>query len=208
MVKEIYIIRHGETELNRQGIVQGRGINADLNDLGRAQAEAFYQLYKEVPFDKIYTSDLKRTWQTVQKFIDSGLPWEKLSGLDELAWGIWEGQPNTEEAREAFRNMLQCWEDGNFTAHFEGGESVQDVYERLKEPMRILMTRPEEKKVLLCMHGRAMRIFLCLLTGKPLNEMTDFPHQNTVLYKVGFEEGKFVVLDFNNVAHLENLQTV
>lgn len=205
MVKEIYIIRHGETELNRQGIVQGRGINSDLNDLGRAQAEAFYQTYKNVPFDKIYTSDLKRTWQTVQKFIDSGLPWEKLSGLDELAWGVWEGKPNTEDARDAFREMLQSWQDGNYTAHFEGGESVQDVYERLKQPMEVLMSTPEEKTVLLCMHGRAMRVFLCLLLGKPLSEMTEFPHQNTVLYKLGFEDGKFTVLEFNSAVHLDGL---
>jgi len=204
-MKEIYIIRHGETELNRKGIVQGRGINSDLNDLGRAQAEAFYQKYKEIPFDKIYTSDLKRTWQTVQKFIDAKLPWEKLSGLDELAWGVWEGKPNTEDARDAFREMLQSWENGDYTAHFEGGESVQDVYERLKQPMEVLMTRPEEKTVLLCMHGRAIRVFLCLLLGKPLSEMTEFPHQNTVLYKIGFEEGKFTVLEFNSAVHLDGL---
>jgi len=204
-MKEIYIIRHGETELNRQGIVQGRGINSDLNDLGRAQAEAFYQKYKEIPFDKIYTSDLKRTWQTVQKFIDAKLPWEKLSGLDELAWGVWEGKPNTEDAREAFREMLQSWENGDYTAHFEGGESVQDVYERLKQPMEVLMTRPEEKTVLLCMHGRAMRVFLCLLLDKPLSLMTEFPHQNTVLYKMGFEDGKFTVLEFNSAVHLDSL---
>ena len=204
-MKEIYIIRHGETELNRQGIVQGRGINSDLNDLGRAQAEAFYQTYKNVPFDRIYTSDLKRTWQTVQKFIDAELPWEKLSGLDELAWGVWEGKPNTEDARDAFRDMLQSWQDGDYTAHFEGGESVQDVYERLKQPMEVLMSRPEEKTVLLCMHGRAMRVFLCLLLGKPLNEMTEFPHQNTVLYKIGLENGKFSVLEFNSAVHLDGL---
>lgn len=204
-MKEIYIIRHGETELNRQGIVQGRGINSDLNDLGRAQAAAFYQKYKDVPFDKIYTSDLKRTWQTVQRFIDAKLPWEKLSGLDELAWGIWEGKPNTEEAREAFREMLQSWENGDYSAHFEGGESVQDVYERLKQPMEVLMTRPEEKTVLLCMHGRAMRVFLCLLLKKTLSEMTEFPHQNTVLYKMGFEDGKFTVLEFNSAVHLDGL---
>ncbi|WP_131537897.1 histidine phosphatase family protein [Pedobacter nototheniae] len=204
-MKEIYIIRHGETELNRQGIVQGRGINSDLNDMGRAQAEAFYQTYKDVSFDKIYTSTLKRTHQTVQKFIDSGLPWAQLSGLDELAWGIWEGKPNSEAAREAFREMLECWQNGNYTAHFEGGESVQDVYERLKEPKQILASKPDEKTILLCMHGRAMRVFLCLLTGKPLSEMTEFPHQNTVLYKIGFENGQFSIIDFNNTVHLDQL---
>lgn len=207
-MKHIYIIRHGETELNKQGIVQGKGVNSDLNDTGRAQATAFYQLYKDVPFDKIYTSDLKRTWQTVQRFIDLGLPWEKLSGLDELAWGIWEGKSNSDDSREAFRSMLQSWQDGDYTTHFEGGESVQDVYERLKEPMKYLSTRPEEKTVLLCMHGRAMRVFLCLLMNKPLSEMTDFPHQNTVLYKIGFENGTFSILEFNNAVHLDKLPTV
>ncbi|WP_316803585.1 histidine phosphatase family protein [Pedobacter nototheniae] len=204
-MKEIYIIRHGETELNRQGIVQGRGINSDLNDTGRAQAEAFYQTYKEVKFDKIYTSTLKRTHQTVQKFIDSGLPWEQLAGLDELAWGIWEGKPNSEAAREAFREMLECWQEGNYTAHFEDGESVQDVYERLKEPMEILASKPNEQTILLCMHGRAMRVFLCLLTGKPLSEMTEFPHQNTVLYKIGFENNQFNIIEFNSTVHLDGL---
>jgi len=207
-MKEIYIIRHGETELNKQGIVQGRGINSDLNEVGRAQAEAFYQAYKNIPFDKIYTSKLKRTWQTVQKFIDSGLPWEQLSGLDELAWGIWEGKPNNEDSREAFRHLLQAWQDGNYNEHFENGESALDVYERLKVPMRILMSRPEEKTVLLCMHGRAMRIFLCLLTQKPLMEMTDFPHQNTVLYKIGFENDQFTIIDFNNISHLDHLPQI
>lgn len=204
-MKQIYIIRHGETELNRQGIVQGRGINSDLNDTGRAQAEAFYQKYIDIPFDKIYTSSLKRTWQTVQKFIDSKLPWEQLTGLDELAWGVWEGKANTEDSRDAFRLMLETWQQGDYTAHFDGGESVQDVYNRLKEPMQILMSRPEEETILLCMHGRAMRVFLCLLLNKPLSEMTEFPHQNTVLYKVGFENGKFSMLEFNNASHLEGL---
>jgi len=204
-MKQIYIIRHGETELNRQGIVQGRGINSDLNDTGRTQAEAFYQKYKDVSFDKIYTSYLKRTWQTVQRFIDSGLPWEKVSGLDELAWGVWEGKPNTEESREAFREMLETWQNGDYSAHFEGGESVQDVYDRLKAPMNLLASRPEEETVLVCMHGRAMRVFLCLLLGMPLKQMTEFPHQNTVLYKMGFENGKFSVLEFNSAIHLDGL---
>ena len=70
------MIRHGETEYNRQGIVQGSGIDADLNETGRNQAEAFYQKYKDIPFDKVYTSALVRTHQTVEKFIEAGIPHE------------------------------------------------------------------------------------------------------------------------------------
>src|SRR6201985_2209086 len=99
--KTLYIVRHGQTDLNKQGIVQGRGMNTDLNDEGRMQALQFFEAYKGVPFDKIYISKLKRTQQSIQQFIDLGIPFEKLAGLDELAWGIHEGQPATTENKAA-----------------------------------------------------------------------------------------------------------
>jgi phosphoserine phosphatase len=204
-MKELYIIRHGETELNRLGIVQGRGIDSDLNDTGRAQAAAFYELYKDIKFDKIYTSKLKRTHQTVHRFIESGLPWEQLAGLDELAWGVWEGQPNTEEARAVFKEIIEKWTGGNYEAKFEGGESPNDVLFRLKEAMGVIESRPEEQRVLICMHGRAMRLLLCLLAEKPLAEMVDFPHQNTTLYQINFNGSHYEIIEFNNTEHLKAL---
>lgn len=204
-MKELYIIRHGETELNRLGIVQGRGVDSDLNDTGRAQAAAFFKHYATVDFDKIYTSALKRTQQTVQQFIDLDLPWEKQEGLDELAWGLWEGQPNTEAARHAFKEMVELWQGGNYEAKFEGGESPNEVSGRLLETMELIKSRTDEKRILICMHGRAMRLLLCLLLEKPLSEMSDFPHQNTTLYKMSYTDGKFAVIDFNNTDHLKDL---
>src|ERR1700753_145762 len=104
--KTLYIVRHGQTDLNKQGIVQGRGMNTDLNDEGRHQAGQFFEAYKSVPFDKIYISELKRTQQSIQQFIDLGIPYEKLEGLDELAWGILEGQPSTAENKMAFMHLI------------------------------------------------------------------------------------------------------
>ncbi|WP_379091755.1 histidine phosphatase family protein [Pedobacter sp. UC225_65] len=204
-MKELYIIRHGETELNRLGIVQGRGVDSDLNDTGRAQAAAFFNHYSTVAFDKIYTSALKRTHQTVRQFIELGLPWEQHEGLDELAWGLWEGQPNTEAARHAFREMVELWQGGNYEAKFEGGESPNDVSLRLQETVALIKSRTGEKRILICMHGRAMRLLLCLLLEKPLSEMGDFPHQNTTLYKMSYTDGQFAVIDFNNTDHLKDL---
>jgi broad specificity phosphatase PhoE len=202
-MKEIYIIRHGETELNRLGIVQGRGVDSDLNDTGRAQAAAFYNHYKDIQFDKIYTSVLKRTHQTVKEFIDLGLPWEQHTGLDELAWGLWEGQPNTPEARHAFLEIVEKWQGGNYEAKFEGGESPNDVSLRMNETIELIKSRTDEKRILVCMHGRAMRLLLCMLLDKPFSEMVDFPHQNTTLYKISFDDGHFSVIDFNNTNHLK-----
>lgn len=203
MDKEIYIIRHGETELNKLGIVQGRGINSDLNDTGRSQAAAFYARYKYVPFEKVYTSKLKRTHQTVQGFIDAGIQWEQVAGLDELAWGKWEGKPNDDNAMAAFKAIVQAWNDGDYDAHFEGGESPNEVLVRLSEAIDLIKSRKDEKLILICMHGRAMRLLLCLLMNKPLSEMGDFPHQNTTLYKVELTGDEFSITEFNNTDHLK-----
>ncbi|MES2426522.1 MAG: histidine phosphatase family protein [Bacteroidota bacterium] len=204
MIKTLYIVRHGQTDLNKQGIVQGRGKNTDLNDEGRKQASQFYEAYKSVPFNKIYISELKRTQQSIQQFIDLGIPYQKLSGLDELAWGIYEGMPNTPDTKAAFLTLMRDWVAGKLDSKFENGESPNEVRLRQLEALQIIMSHTEEEEVLICMHGRAMRLFLCLLTGKPLTEMDAFPHQNLVLYKVIFDGDRFEIVDFNNADHLKH----
>lgn len=202
--KTLYIVRHGQTDLNKQGIVQGRGKDTDLNDEGRRQAGLFYEAYKAVPFDKIYISELKRTQQSIQQFIDLGIPYQKLAGLDELAWGIYEGQPATTENKAAFLDLMRNWLDGNLDTKFEGGESPNDVKERQLQALETIMAHPEEKNVLVCMHGRALRLLMCILTGLPLTQMDTFPHQNLVLYKVTYDGSKFTIVEANNALHLKN----
>lgn len=204
MIKTLYIVRHGQTDLNKQGIVQGRGRDTDLNEEGRHQANQFYNAYKTVAFDKIYISELKRTQQSIQQFIDLGIPYEKLSGLDELAWGIYEGQPSSPETKAAFLQIMRDWVAGRLDSKFENGESPNEVRLRQLEALSIIMSHTEEEQVLICMHGRAMRLFLCLLTGRPLTDMDNFPHQNLVLYKVTFDGDKFDIAEFNNAEHLKH----
>ncbi len=202
ILKTLYIVRLGQTELNKLGIVQGRGRDTDLNDEGRRQAGQFFDAYRTVPFDKIYISKLKRTRQSIQQFIDLGIPYEKLSGLDELAWGVLEGQPSTPANRAAFLKLIRNWLAGKLDTKFEGGESPNEVKERQLEALKTIMSHPEEKNVLICMHGRAMRLFMCVLLNKPLTEMETFPHQNLVLYKVTWDGSKYEIVDFNNAQHL------
>ncbi|MGI4728866.1 MAG: histidine phosphatase family protein [Janthinobacterium lividum] len=203
--KTLYIIRHGETDLNKAGIVQGRGMDTNLNETGRKQGESFYRAYKNVNFDKIYTSVLKRTHQTVKGFIDSGIPWEQLSGLDEMAWGDYEGKAVSEETRGRFKKIMQSWKNGDLDVRFENGESPNEVLIRQKEAMKVIMSHPEESTILICMHGRAMRLLLCLLSNLPLTEMDNYPHRNTTLYRVNFDGEKFHIVDFNNTDHLKFL---
>lgn len=181
--KELYIIRHGQTELNRLGLVQGSGVDADLNETGREQSRRFFLKYASAGFDKVYTSALRRSQQSVEKFIQLGLPTEALADLNEISWGNKEGKPISPEENELYYQMLERWGQGETHLPFAGGESPDQVGERLFRALSHVLSKPEEKKVLICMHGRAMRILLCLLLRYPLSSMEGFPHQNLCLYK-------------------------
>lgn len=203
-MKEIYIIRHGETDFNKQGIIQGRGVNADLNEKGHSQALLFFKAYHHISFDKVYTSTLKRTHQTVQYFLDNGISWDQHEGLDELDWGIYEGKAADKEMRTQFHQLIQNWTAGEFLTKFPGGESPIEVVERQKKALKHIMSNTNEQKVLICMHGRAMRLFLCTLLNRTLDEMESFPHTNLSLYRLSFDGQSFQLIDFNNTDHLND----
>jgi probable phosphoglycerate mutase len=203
--KILYIIRHGQTDLNKAGIVQGRGVDSPLNEMGHLQAMAFYQRYAQEGFDKIYTSTLQRTHQTVAPFCADGVPCQSLQGLDEIGWGIYEGQVQTPTILEGFNKLILQWSTGDLDAAVEQGESPNQLLVRQKEVLSFLMDQHHEKKVLICMHGRALRIFLCLLLNMSASEMDQFPHTNTALYKVGVKNGKFILLENYNIEHLKGI---
>ncbi len=205
MTKKIYITRHGQTDYNKRGVVQGSGIDADLNETGLAQADAFYQAFKDHPFDKLYVSGLKRTYQSMAQFIEDGLAYEKVPELNEISWGIREGIPVDEEGNRYYFNMIDGWKKGDTHLSIEGGESPNDVAQRMRIGIDKIMANTEEKEVLICMHGRSMRILLTILLNYPLHAMDVFEHKNLCLYELEFTGSMFKINRYNQTSHLNGL---
>ena len=201
--KKVYIVRHGQTDFNARGIVQGSGVDSSLNEKGKAQAEAFYQAYKHIPFDKVYTSVLKRTHESVARFIECGIPTEALKGLNEISWGKKEGQPITPEEDKYYHHMLREWQRGDTSLRIEGGESPDDVIKRMKPAVEHILSHPEERNIIICMHGRAIRILLCHLLNYPLKSMDMFEHENCCVYILNYTGSMFSVELYNSTAHLK-----
>lgn len=203
--KKIYLVRHGQTDYNLQGVVQGSGIDAPINATGRAQAEAFFRTYRSVPFDRVYHSALLRTRQSVQGFIDLGLPTCMLPELNEISWGDFEGTPMTPEEGQYYQFMLHQWQLGNLDYAIAGGESPNAVAERLSKALEILL-KDSGKTLLVCMHGRAMRIFLSILCQTDLKDMDQYEHNNLCLYLLEQNsETTFSILKHNDQDHLRGL---
>jgi probable phosphoglycerate mutase len=201
-MKKIYIIRHGETEFNKLSIVQGQGVDTSLNETGFNQGIKFFEKYKNIPFDKIYVSNLQRTQQTIQSFIDLGIPFQKLGGLNEISWGDFEGKAQDFKEREFYQFAVNSWNNGNYDVAVANGETPNQMQARQKEALKIIMANEQEKTILICMHGRAMKSLICTLLNEPLKHMDNYEHRNTCLYLFNFDGKKFSLELANDVSHL------
>lgn len=102
-----------------------------------------------------------------------------------------------------YHHMLEEWQRGNTSLRIEGGESPDDVIVRMTPAVDYIMKQREEGTVLICMHGRAIRILMCHLMNYPLRCMDMFEHQNLCLYVLNYTGAMFSVEKYNDVAHLK-----
>jgi probable phosphoglycerate mutase len=209
MSQMLYLLRHGQTDFNLQDKVQGSGHDTSLNETGKAQALAFHRHYEGEPFDAFYCSMLQRSRQTLDPFLQDsqyqGIPLHQRVGLNEFNWGIFEG--NSFVAFDAvYRRLVGDWKAGKEDAAPPGGDSPAMVTARM-QPVVDELKQGTYQRPLICLHGRALRLLLCLLTGKPSSAMDDFDHSNLCLY-VMLRVGDFYeVVQANDTTHLEGLQS-
>jgi len=202
--KTIYLIRHGQTDYNLRGIIQGSGVDSDINETGKKQAQSFFEYYQDIPFDQIYASELKRTQQSVEPFSRIGKAPIIVPEFNEINWGIFEGLESTIERHEIYKRIITSWKQGNFDEVVENGESPLDMINRQRIGLEKLMSKRDEETILICSHGRAMRSFLCLLTGTDLSSMDRFAHSNLCLYILEHTGNmEFKIRTRNSVEHLK-----
>jgi len=204
---KLYLIRHGETDYNRQGIVQGGGIDSDLNDMGRQQALAFFKHYAHLSFDAVYASGLKRTHQTLAPWLEQER-YQLLTSpaINEFSWGWMEGKKPSKEMQKEFYALKEAWNNGDFDKGIEGGESPNSAWKRIKPFFDDVQQKHQGQQILVCSHGRTNRIILTQLLGLGMERMGDFNHSNTGLNILNFDQGGKVSAErINHTGHLETI---
>ena len=195
----LYIIRHAETEYNKKGIIQGSEVDSDINSTGDKQSESFYNYYKNIKFDKIYVSALKRTFQTVGRFIDNGTPYEKIIEFNEISWGVNQGK---NDDLEDYKILIDTWLAGDLDNKFDEGESPNEMSERLVNGFNKVL-KDNHDIVLMCIHGRALRILLSKIIDNDLTKMDRYIHSNTGLYIIDYINEEFKIVEMNSRKHIE-----
>jgi len=202
----LYLVRHGETEYNRRGVVQGGGIDSTLNETGVSQAEALADRLSAVPVDTVYASTMRRAKQTAAVVAGPHEPVSRtyLRDLAEMDWGVFEGEPPSSEREEAMGAVKDRWRQGEYDHRVDGGESIRDVEARAHRAMDHIVTRERGSTVVVVTHGRYLRVLLgSLLDNYGLGDMHRLDHDNTCVNRIVHAEGQFRADLLNCTAHLE-----
>lgn len=205
----LYLARHGETEYNRLRIMQGRQINASLNEAGRDQARYLADRFTDTPLNAIYASTLVRAIQTAGTVAEkqpAPLSVRCLPEFDEMSWGRYEGMPPSLELEDMLHRAFGWWEAGDFASRVEGGESILDVQQRAMSGLQSLLKRHDGQRILLVAHGRLIRVLLAsILPGYGLGRMNEIGHANTSVNEIVFDGENCKPLSMNCVRHLDAL---
>lgn len=201
----IFIARHGETEYNRAGRMQGRGIDMPLNETGRLQARAISDYLKDKSIDHIFSSTLVRSMETAEIIAWSlRMKYAAFPELDEMDFGKFEGK-FSEEITEELEQIHETWRRGEIDFVIEGGESPQMVRDRVIPRANTILREHEGSKILLVLHGRLIRILLTSWLGRDLSEMHRIKHSNGALYHLKKNAGNFEIGYLNKLDHLDGV---
>ena len=202
-MKTIYLVRHGETLANRQGILQGWS-NNPLDDTGRKQAAALVPRASRVPLDAIYTSDLIRTRETAAPLAEArGLEPTVLPGLREISFGKWDGH-HLKEIQEKDPDTLRDIFLKPGQVDLEAEEDLAASQERAWETFTGRAEGMDPDGTILCVsHGGLIRLLVCRILGFSIDNMWRRSLANTAFVQVvRTEEYGFRVDKLNDMGML------
>lgn len=204
-MKQLFFIRHGETDNNKASIIQGRSLDASINELGRMQAKAIRDALEPFEIQKIVASGLRRTHETVQPLAEQRkLDIEKYPELDEIDFGILEGKVFT-DIQDQVMEVHEQWKGGNVDFAPEKGESPRQTFTRANRKVVEVLESSREEHIVFMIHGRLTRILLSEWLGHGLHNMHKIEHQNGAINRLTWKEGKFEAVELNITDHLVEL---
>lgn len=195
-----FLIRHGETEHNKEGAITGQ-TDVSLNQKGVEQAEKLAQRLENEDFDAVYSSDLERTYETTKIVAEKqGLHPERFKEFREMDFGDLEGDPKSTWGEKV--------ENSDIERHLlrpENGETIEEVSERFIGKLDELRESRDNEKVLVGGHSVAIKASLMKVLGLEGDEYKKLDLGNTGITELEYdEEYGWKVLRMNDTAHLEN----
>lgn len=208
------LIRHGQTTHNKLKIIQGQ-METHLTDLGRLQAKQLseYLVKAGLKYDRVYSSDLIRAFETCQIVCGGRYEITTNQKLRERSFGVLQGSPLSMLKKEA---LNAGFDDSNFTSYRpEGGETMEEVYARIESFCKddLFPNSPDASSIMIVTHGGVIREFMKLFQKIGCKiESRDFiitPNTAMNVFEISVDEQGYPVVEIqvksiHQISHLSD----
>lgn len=203
----IILVRHGETEWNKQGRYQGQ-IDTELSEEGYRQTELVAEALKDTKIDVFYGSPLKRSYLTAQMIAKyHGQPKVNIEPrFTEINHGEWEGLLST-EVDNKYADMVQDWKDQPHTVHMPGGEHLDQVQQRSLAALNDIVNKHPDQTVLIAAHDAINKVIVCGVLEIGLQNFWKVKQDNTGISILEFYDNTMRICALNDTCHLGGLIT-
>ena len=201
---ELLVIRHGETDWNRQHRFQGQ-IDVPLNDLGQMQAQRLAQRLAGEPIDALVVSDLQRARSTAQGLAGQAAQLQVEPLWREQSFGILEGL-DVPTIQADHPNLWAQWtrHEADYALP-EGGESNQDFFDRVQRALAAVVAVHVGQRVVVVTHGGVLDMLWRRIKGLSLHGPRECDIPNTGLNRLRWQDGRLHIVQWADAAHLRGL---
>ncbi|WP_338471482.1 histidine phosphatase family protein [Niallia sp. XMNu-256] len=199
----LYIVRHGETEWNQEGRIQGR-LNSPLTEKGKRYAQLLGERLRNVEFAEVITSPSERTLETTEIILQGrDLLYQKDGTIMEMDMGPWQGLTKTEIV-EKFPDDYDCFMLRPNLYQNEGAETFIEMYKRAENFLDTVKKREVTGNLLVVSHGLFIKSLFLVIKGIPIKDFWTEPTVNgTSLSVVKIESAKMEIVFKGDMSHIK-----
>ena len=204
----LLVVRHGESAANGKGFFAGQ-LDIPLSERGCLQAEKTAEwLFENYQVDKVYSSDLQRAFETGKRIAEKfGLKVEARKALREINAGEWQGKA-FDELEKSYADGYSVWLKDIGRVQCPNGESVKDLYERIRTEVLRIVEENEGKTIVLAIHATPIRALCTFAMGRKIEEMKSVPWvSNASVTEIEVTDGTPSLRKFSVDEYLAGMQT-
>ena len=198
----IYLIRHGQTDWNRDKIFRGRA-DVPLNERGRDEAAALSRHLEEVRPEACYASPLSRARETAEIVVRPHSLDVKLDeGIIDIDYGKWQGLSETEVSRR-FAVTRRKWSERPHQVRFPGGESLSMVGKRSLASLERIRAENPRATVFVVAHRVVTKVLMCAVLGLGNAAFWKIRQDNCAYNIIELSEDGATVVLMNDTCHMK-----
>lgn len=202
MTTTVYLTRHGQTEWNVEGRMQGWD-DSPLTQLGISQTQWLKNRLEKIDIDIIYSSSSGRAYRTAEIINENkGLDIVKHDGLREIKLGEFEGLDQEEIKKVSTEQHFNYWNKPELYKPIGDGETIEELINRIDNVIKEILNDNLGKSILIVTHTVPIKALLCRLDNIDIKDFWGEPFiKQTSLTTIEFNNNRHKVIEYADISH-------